>query len=278
MISAALKIIAVLVVLFALAVFLAWRFQQRVAFPAPRGALPAPPAVGIPDGELVAVTTQDGVTLRGWYLPPNPPPVEGTKAPGLLWFYGNMETIGGIAPVLREFRPPGIGMLVLDYRGYGQSGGTPTERGVYRDADAAWQFISSRPEIDSTRVAAYGRSIGSAVALYLATEHPVSAVVLESPFTSGRDMAEEHYAPVPSVLVELELDNVSRARELSVPLLVFHGSDDWIAPLPMGRAVAEAGRAEEFVVIEGAGHNDTYLEGGEEYRRRMHEFLREHLF
>ena len=277
MISAALKIIAVLVVLYALGVFLAWRFQDRVAFPAPRGALPAPSTVGLPDGELVEVTTQDGVTLRGWYLPPSPAPAEG-KAPGLLWFYGNMETIGGIAPVLREFRPPGIGMLVLDYRGYGQSGGTPTERGVYRDADAAWEYIASRSEIDSARVAVYGRSIGSAVALYLATEHPVSAVVLESPFTSGRDMAEEHYAPVPSVLVELELDNVSRARELSVPLLVFHGSDDWIAPLPMGRAVAEAGRAEEFVVIEGAGHNDTYLEGGEEYRRRMHEFLREHLF
>lgn len=277
MISAVLKIIAVLVVLFALAVFLAWRFQDRVAFPAPRGALPPPAAVGIPDGELVEVTTQDGVTLRGWYLPPNPAPAEG-KAPGLLWFYGNMETIGGIAPVLREFRPPGIGMLVLDYRGYGQSGGRPTERGVYRDADAAWAYITSRPEIDDTRVAVYGRSIGSAVALYLATEQPVSAVVLESAFTSGRDMAEEHYAPVPSVLVELELDNVSRARELTVPLLVFHGSDDWIAPLPMGRAVAEAGRAEEFVVIDGAGHNDTYLEGGEEYRRRMHEFLREHLF
>ncbi|MEE8193612.1 MAG: alpha/beta hydrolase [Gemmatimonadales bacterium] len=277
MISAVLKIIAVLVVLYALGVFLAWRFQDRVAFPAPRGALPAPAAVGIPDGELVEVTTQDGVTLRGWYLPPNPAPAEG-KAPGLLWFYGNMETIGGIAPVLREFRPPGIGMLVLDYRGYGQSGGRPTERGVYRDADAAWAYITSRPEIDDTRVAVYGRSIGSAVALYLATEQPVSAVVLESAFTSGRDMAEEHYAPVPSVLVELELDNVSRARELTVPLLVFHGSDDWIAPLPMGRAVAEAGRAEEFVVIDGAGHNDTYLEGGEEYRRRMHEFLREHLF
>ncbi len=277
MISAVLKIIAVLVVLYALGVFLAWRFQDRVAFPAPRGALPAPAAVGIPDGELVEVTTQDGVMLRGWYLPPNPAPAEG-KAPGLLWFYGNMETIGGIAPVLREFRPPGIGMLVLDYRGYGQSGGRPTERGVYRDADAAWAYITSRPEIDDTRVAVYGRSIGSAVALYLATEHPVSAVVLESAFTSGRDMAEEHYARVPSVLVELELDNVSRARELTVPLLVFHGGDDWIAPLPMGRAVAEAGRAEEFVVIDGAGHNDTYLEGGEEYRRRMHEFLREHLF
>jgi pimeloyl-ACP methyl ester carboxylesterase len=277
MLSAALKVLAVLVVLYALAVFLAWRFQDRVAFPAPRGPLPSPADRGLPDGMVVEVTTEDGITLRGWYLPPNPPPPQGELAPGLIWFYGNFETIGGIAPVLREFRPPGIGMLVLDYRGYGRSDGSPTEAGVYRDAAAAWEFITARTEIDTTRIALYGRSIGSAVALYLATERHVRAVVLESPFTSGKAMAEKHYAPLPSVLVQLELDNLERARQLSVPLLVFHGSDDRIAPIEMGRAVAEAGRAEDFVVLDGAGHNDTYAAGGTPYRDRMHAFLQEHL-
>ena len=226
---------------------------------------------------IVEVTTEDGITLRGWYLPPDPPPGRGSRAPGLIWFYGNFETIGGIAPILREFRPPGIGMLVLDYRGYGRSEGSPTERGVYRDAAAAWDFLTARPEIDTTRIALYGRSIGSAVALYLATERTVRAVVLESAFTSGKAMAEEHYAPLPSVLVQLELDNLERARQLTVPLLVFHGSDDRIAPIEMGRAVAEAGGAEEFFVLQGAGHNDTYTVGGTPYRDRLHAFLREHL-
>ena len=200
-------------------------------------------------------------------------------AQGRLWVgtYGNMETIAGLAPVLRTFRPPAIGMLVLDYRGYGESAGRPTERGIYRDADAAWASLAARPEIDSARIGVYGRSIGSAVALYFATAHPVKAVVLESPFTSGRAMAKQHYALLPSSLVRLSLDNLARARALSAPLLVIHGSADWIAPITMGRQVAEAGRAEEFMVIEGAGHNETYERGGDRYRERVWRFLQEHL-
>jgi pimeloyl-ACP methyl ester carboxylesterase len=277
MLSIALKVLAALAIIYALVVLLAWRFQDRIAFPGSGGPLPSPAAVGIPDGELITVTTEDGIELRGWYLPPNPAPPEGARAPGLLWFYGNMETVGGLAPVLREFRPPGIGMVVLDYRGYGQSGGTPTEKGIYRDAEAAWRFLMERPEIDSTRIAIYGRSVGSAVALYLATEHPARVVVLESAFTSGRDMADKHYAMLPSSLLQLRLDNRERAARLTVPLLVFHGTDDWIAPFEMGHAVAKAGRAELFVPLNGSGHNETYTVGGAMYRDTFHAFLEKHL-
>lgn len=277
MLSIALKVLAALVIAYALVVLLAWRFQERIAFPGPGGPLPTPQAAGIPDGELIAVTTEDDVELRGWYLPPNPAPPEGARAPGLIWFYGNMETVGGIAPVLREFRPQGIGLVVLDYRGYGESGGAATEAGVYKDAEAAWRYLTQRPEIDTTRIAVYGRSIGSAVALYLATERPVRAVVLESPFTSGRDMAEEHYGMLPGWLVQLRLDNRERAQRLTAPLLVFHGTEDWIAPFEMGRAIAQAGRAELFVPLEGSGHNDTYTVGGASYRDTFHSFLGRHL-
>jgi hypothetical protein len=204
-------------------------------------------------------------------------PKDSRTAPGLIWFYGNMETIGGIAPVLRDFRPPGTGLLVIDYRGYGQSGGRPSERGVYRDALAAWHYVTSRQEIDSTRIAVYGRSIGSAVALYLATERPAAAVILESAFTSGKAMAKKHYALVPTGLLTLRLNNLDRAKQLTAPLLSFHGAEDWIAPVEMGRAVADAGRAEEFVVFQRAGHNDTYAVGGDAYRQRVHDFLAEHL-
>lgn len=272
-----LRILGILVVAYLIAVAVAWRYQDRLAFPAPKGPLPAPSRVGIPDGQLVSVVTADGVTLRGWYLPPNPLPSEGTSSPGLIWFYGNMETVGGIAPILRDFRPPGVGMLALDYRGYGQSDGTITEQGVYRDAEAAWAYLTAQPGIDDRRIAVYGRSIGSAVATHLATQRPVRAVVLESPFSSGRAMAREHYAMLPQFLVRLDLDNLERAARITAPLLVFHGSDDRIAPVAMGREVAEAGRAEAFVVFEGAGHNDTYDIGGAAYRERFHAFLQEHL-
>jgi pimeloyl-ACP methyl ester carboxylesterase len=277
MLTIALRILVGLLVVYAVAMLVAWRFQDRFAFPGPTGPLPPPADYGMPDGRIVTVATSDSVTLRGWYLPPNPSPGKDRTAPGLLWFYGNMETIGEIAPILSDFRPPGTAMLVIDYRGYGQSSGRPSERGVYRDAQAAWTYLSGQPDVDSTRIAIYGRSIGSAVALYLATERPAAAVILESAFTSGKAMAKKHYALVPTSLLTLRLNNLERARRLDVPVLSFHGTDDWIAPIEMGRAVAEAGRAEGFVTFEGAGHNDTYAVGGEAYRQRFHDFLARHI-
>lgn len=277
MLATVLRILGALFLVYLVVVAFAWRFQEWVVFPAPERPLPHPSAFGMPEGERITVTTVDNVELQGWYLPPNPAPEHGSSAPGLIWFYGNFETVGAIGAILRDLRPTGTGMLILDYRGYGKSGGKPTEEGLYRDALAAWDFITSRPQIDGARVAVYGRSLGGAAALYLATEQPVRAVVLDSPFSNGREMAKKHYRFVPSGLVRLKLDNIARARKLEAPLLVFHGTADRVAPLPMGRAVAQAGRAEELVLLEGSGHNDTYHVGGTMYREKLHAFLQKHL-
>jgi len=281
MLSTVLKVAAVLaavaVLIYIATAVLAWRYQDRMAFPAPRSPLPNPETLGIPNGKRIAIVTSDGVALQGWYLPPDPTPEPGSKAPGLIWFYGNMETIEGIAPELRRFRPAGTGLLVLDYRGYGSSAGEPTETGVYRDADAAWDHLASLPEIDSTRIGVYGRSIGSVVALYLATERPVRVVILDSPFSTGREMAEHHYSFLPLALMRLSLDNISRAEQLTVPLLIFHGTEDRIAPIEMGHAVAHAGRADSLIELVGAGHNDTYAVGGDMYVQAFLQFLEKHL-
>lgn len=277
MLATLVKLLAILAGAYLLVALLVWRFQERLAMPGPRGDVPAPQAVGILDGEKVSVVTSDSLRLWGWYLPPNPRPLDGRKAPGLLWFYGNMETVGAIAPIVRDLRPPGTGLLVLDYRGYGQSEGRPSEAGLYRDAEAAWRHLGSRPEIDGDKIGVYGRSLGSAAALYLATSHPVRALVLDSPFSSAAEMAAEHYRFLPSFLVRMSLDNVGRAKRLEAPLLVFHGSADRIAPLAMGRAVADAGAARRLVVLDGAGHNETYDAGGGRYRATLHAFLAETL-
>ena len=258
---------------YGLVVLLAWRFQERLAFPAPRGPLPEPARHGLSGGRRVTAVTSDGVTLRGWYVPPHPPPAAGARAPGLLWFTGNAETVGALAPVLRELRPPGVGVVVLDYRGYGTSDGRPTEAGIYRDAEAAWDLLLSQPEIDPARVAVYGRSLGSAPALHLAATKPVRAVVLDWPFTTAREVARVHYRFVPAFVLRLELDNLRRARSVTAPLLVLHGTADAIIPFRMGRAVAEAGSARELVAVEGAGHNDVYYAAGQRYRDKVHGFL-----
>ncbi|MBI2616422.1 MAG: alpha/beta hydrolase [Gemmatimonadetes bacterium] len=254
---------------------LAWRFQNRMALPGARMRLVPPAQAGLPDGEIVDVTTADGVRLRGWYLAPSPDPRPGRPAPGLLWFYGNMETVTGLAPIVRWLRPPDIALLILDYRGYGESEGSPSEQGLYADADAAWAYLSARPEVDASRIAVYGRSVGAVPALHLATTRPVRAVALESAFSSAADMARVHYRMLPSFIVRLSMNNLERAARLTAPLLVFHGTEDAIALPRMGRAVAEAGHARELVLIRGAGHNETYDVGGEAYKQKLHQFLQE---
>jgi len=273
MLGTVLRWLAVAVLVYGVIVVLAWRFQDRLAFPGPSSRLPAPSAVGIPDGQLVTVTTEDGVVLRGWYLPP----AAGARrpAPGLLWFGGNMETVGGMWPVIFAWKPPEFGLLALDYRGYGESDGRPSEAGLYRDGDAAWAYLAERSDIDVHRIAVFGRSLGAAVALHVATTHAASAVVLESPFSTAADMARQHYWYLPRGLVRLRLDNLGRARQLTVPLMVIHAENDRIAPIRMGKAVAEAGRARRFLALPDAGHNDTFAVGGDRYRDAMMTFLRD---
>lgn len=267
-----LRVIGALAAVYVLLGVLAWKYQDRLAFPGSRAQLPDPQDFGLKDGQIITVITSDGVALKGWYLPPHPAPPAGRGASGLVWFYGNMETVRAMGAIIRDFRPPGTGVLALDYRGYGESAGTPTESGVYRDADAAWSWLAARPEIDSARIAVYGRSVGAVPALYLAGAKPVRSVVLDSPFTRASEMAKLHYPWLPRFLVNLSLDNLSRARSLRVPLLVFHGSDDRVAPLGMGIKIVEAGRG-ELVVLRGSGHNDTYDVGGLAYRDRVWAFL-----
>lgn len=275
--ASVLRVLALLLVVYIVVTVLAWRYQERLAFPGPRMRLPTPAERRIPDGERVAIRTSDSLTLYGWYLPPRPLPAAGQRAPALIWFYGNMETVSALATLIDAMRPAGMGLLIVDYRGYGESEGSPTEAGVYRDAEAAWQFLMSRTEIDSARIAIYGRSIGAAVALYLATARPARVVVLDSPFSSGRAMAVHHYWFLPRFIVRLGLDNVARAGQLRAPLLIFHGVNDAIVPIAMGRAVAKAGRAEAMVEIPNAGHNDTYGAGAAAYRDTFHRFLEKHL-
>ncbi|MFQ5551255.1 MAG: alpha/beta hydrolase [Gemmatimonadales bacterium] len=270
---AILRILVFAVVAYAVASGLLWAVQERLVFPAPRSSLISPSRAGLPRGESVRVVTQDSVTLTGWFIPAE----SEDPAPALLWFHGNGETVPWLAPVIGRLMHPGYAILILNYRGYGDSGGRATERGIYLDADAAWSYLAQRPEVDSSRVAVYGRSIGSAPAMHVASNHAVRAVVLDSPITNARDMARKHYRIFPAFLVRMRLDNVSKMAQLDAPVLVFHGDRDMIAPTWMGRELAGAARNGEFVLIEGAGHNETFDVGGRAYVERVHSFLSRHL-
>src|SRR5690349_5634693 len=199
-----LRIVVGLALAYVALVILAWRFQERLAFPAPRAPLPDPQRVGVANGEKVELVSSDGTSLVGWFLradtstalhrPPSP-------TPALLWFYGNGETIAAIWPIVRQFQPPGTAVLVVDYPGYGGSAGRATETGLYGAAEAAYAALAARRGIDPGRIYVYGRSLGSAAATWVAARHPVAGVILESPFTSAAAMARQLYALLPRFIL-----------------------------------------------------------------------------
>src|SRR5438094_3383813 len=270
---------------------LAWRFQDRLAFPAPRASLPDPKRVGVENGEKVELVSGDGTKLVGWYLKAveggggrskaghddgastafhRPPPT----SPALLWFYGNGETVAAIWPIVREFQPPGTALLVVDYPGYGGSGGRATEAALYAAAEAGYALLATRPGVDPHRIFVYGRSLGSAVAIYTAAHRPVAGLILESPFTSAAAMAKHHYRLVPRFLLHLSLDNLTTVKLVYCPILLFHGDADRLVPGAMGMAVAAAAPGPvEVVLLHGSGHNDTYEIGGRAYRDKMWAFI-----
>ena len=202
---------------------------------------------------------------------PSHPP---QPAAGLLWFYGNGETIAAIWPIVREFQPPGTAVLVLDYPGYGASGGRATEGSLYAAADAAYAALATRPGVDPQRIYVYGRSLGSAVATHTAARRPVAGLIVESPFTNAAAMAKHHYRLLPTFLLRLSLDNLANVRRVRCPILLFHGDVDRLVPTAMGMAVAAAAAGPvEVVLIHGSGHNDTYDIGGRAYREKLWQFV-----
>jgi uncharacterized protein len=253
-----------------------WMAQDRIAFPAPRAPLPDPAKAGLTGAQAVTLKMADGTRLAGWFLPAAPGPIvpERATSPGLLWFYGNGENIATLATVLREFRPPGTGLLVMDYPGYGASGGRARERSVYEAADLAYDALAAHPGIDPARIFVYGRSLGTAVATHVAATHRVAGLILESPLTSAREVAARAYPFLPRFLVRLRLDNLTAITRVHCPVLVFLGTADQVIPPDMGRRVAAAAPGPaELVLIEGADHNDTYDIGGRAYRDRLWAFL-----
>lgn len=256
---------------------LVWLFQERIAFPAPRASVPDPKPLGIARGERIELTLTNGTRLAGWYVAPSTAldrPRPPSSAPALLWFYGNGENIASIWPVLRDFQPPGTALLVVDYPGYGGSGGRATEAALYEAADSAYAALAARPGIDPKRIYVYGRSLGSAVATHTAARHAVAGLILESPFTSAADVSRRTYRIFPRFILRLRLDNLATIRQVHCPVLVFHGTADSLVPAAMGMKVAAAAPGPvELVLIQGSGHNDTYDIGGETYREKLAAFV-----
>jgi uncharacterized protein len=238
---------------------------------------PGPPPVllGI-QGEVLTLSTADGVTISAWWYDPgkraaDPPPM-------ILFLHGNAGDISHRTPLAEGLLGEGLSVLLLEYRGYGSSGGKPSESGFLMDARAGREFLLGKGG-DPRRIVVLGRSMGGAVAAGLASREPVGGLILESAFTSLEDMAKTLYPFLPSVLLRRlrgRFATVDLVREVRTPVLVIHGAEDELVPLRMGMEILEAaGEPKEWMGVASAGHNDVFWVGGASYFRRIASFARQ---
>lgn len=270
-----LRVLGTLLLAYALVVALAWAFQSRLLYlpHVGRELVGTPSDIGL-DWEAVRLRTSDGLTLGAWWVPAEP------ARATLLFFHGNAGNISHRLASLRQFHRLGLSVLILDYRGYGNSEGRPSEAGTARDARAAWRWLVERRGFDPGEIVLFGRSLGAGVAAELAAALPAgpAAVILESPFRSVPKLGQRLYPFLPiRWLARFDYDVETQVAQLAAPLLVIHSRDDEIIPFDEGRAVFAAAREPKALLVIRGGHNTGFLDSEPEYSAGIAAFLDDHV-
>jgi uncharacterized protein len=218
--------------------------------------------------EDVFFKTADHKRLNGWYFPVP----DATRT--LLFFHGNAGNISHRMEKIVLLQKLGLNIFIIDYRGYGRSQGAPSEAGFYKDADAAYKYLTEVRRLSADQVILYGESIGGAVAVNLASRKEVKAIITEETFSSVKDMAPRVISWVPPVVFGTKFDSVSKIKDVRCPKLIIHSPDDEIVPYALGKKLFEAAaEPKEFLKLWG-GHNTAFLESKQVYLQRIGDFLK----
>ncbi len=204
--------------------------------------------------ESVKISTTDNETLHGWFVPT--PEAKAT----VLFFHGNAGNISHRMDYLPMFHRLGYNLFIIDYRGYGQSSGSPSESGTYQDAQAAWRYLVEDKGVVPSRVVIFGESLGGAVASWLAAREKPGALVLASAFTSVPDMATKIYPFLPVHLISrFDYNTLESLRSVACPVLVAHSPEDEIVPFKHGQKLYQAApEPKQFLTLQG-GHNNGFI-------------------
>ena len=244
-------------------VLLRWMAGRAVYYPMryPHGDWSARERTGAFD---VWLTTSDGVKLNAWWL----------ESPGArlttIYLHGNAGNITHREDIARIITRAGSSVLLVDYRGYGRSEGSPGETGLYRDADAAYDWLAARTP--ANRVVIHGESLGTAVAVDLASRRECAGLVLASPFTSARAVASRVLPFLGATLIS-GYDSRAKITHVTAPVFILHGDRDEVIDFVLGRELFEAAREPKwFWEVTGAGHNDLIAAAGQEYEQHLRDF------
>jgi fermentation-respiration switch protein FrsA (DUF1100 family) len=219
--------------------------------------------------EEVWLVAEDGVKLNGYFL------AHAASPKALLWFHGNAENIGLGLEQMKTLAGLGVNILELDYRGYGKSEGSPNEAGVYRDASAAYDYLVEVRHFQPKDIIIDGHSLGGAVAVDLASRRECGGLIVQSSFSSVREMARRIFRiPLLEYVPKSQFDSLEKIQRVRAPILIIHGTRDEVIPFSMGeRLYRAAPKPKSFFAVEGAGHNDVLTIGGEPYLRQLREFI-----
>jgi uncharacterized protein len=229
--------------------------HQRAFQYSPGGNRVTPEAAGIEGFTATEIVTEDGERIAAWWAPPSP------GGGVVLFLHGTPGTLQGTVWRLPDLRKSGLGVMAIDWRGYGGSTGTPSEAGLRADARGAFDYLQAAAP--DSRIAVFGESLGSGVAVALARDRPVAGVLLNAPYASVRRLFELRGPPLPYRLLLLDqFDSEALIGEISVPVMILHGSADENIPISEARRLYAAAREPKIMIeVEGAGHLAAW-EGG----------------
>jgi uncharacterized protein len=262
-------LLVIVLVYVALVAFLWVRQESMVYLPGiPGRQLAASPgAIGLGYEDL-RIATADGEELHAWFIPAR------EERGVLLFFHGNAGNISHRLESLRIFNELALSVLILDYRGYGQSSGSPTEEGTYEDARAAWRYLVEERGVPGERIVLFGRSLGGAVATWLAAEHRPRGLIVESAFRSVPDVAAELYWFLPvRALARIQYPVEELIARVEAPVLVVHSRDDEIIPFHHGEALYQAAVPPKQMLVLSGGHNVGFIAAGQAYVQGLDAFL-----
>jgi len=248
--------------------------QMQLVFPGGQSQGQLNARVYPPAGcELVTLHGPDGTKIVGLFGSPiakggaNPPP-------SLLYFYGNGMCMAASLSEFNQFRRMGFNVIVVDYEGYGMSGGEPSEQGCYTAADAAYDYLLTRNDVDKERIVAVGWSLGAAVAVDLASRKHVAGLATFSAFTNIDDMSRVLSPGHVEIDLGCQFDNLAKIGSVSCPIFMAHGREDELVPPEMLDRLAQAAKSTVTVVhVSGAGHNNIFQQGGDSLYKRLKAFV-----
>lgn len=249
------------------------RNEDRIVFQPDRGPVPVPALAEGNAIRAVEFASGDGTRLTAWVLPPRP---ADTPPRWVLVLHGNAGNLAtpGRPGHDRQLQRLGLGVLALDYRGYGLSGGVPSEAGLYADATAAYLYLRDTLQEPPARILIYGHSLGSGVAVELATRVEAAGLIIEGAFTSVPDRAAEVYPWLPVRWIgHNQFPSLARIGLVRMPLLVIHGRDDQTIPISHGRRLYQAAREPRTFLEVPGGHDDAFEAGATAYEAGLQRFL-----